>query len=150
MILDPDLEFVEDGDWAMITKISVHASTIIDNYYDLFNRKTSDIDQLEAPERFRYRLDQFLYTQRFIVQKIQIHIEIDLIEVIKVYWKSRKSSRLLIIYMDPQTGRYGKNKKLMMDLKCPQNIKNMEQLNQNGLWVNEVWEGTKIDDSIFM
>ena len=31
--LDPDLEFVEDGDWALVRKY-VHASSVIDSYYD--------------------------------------------------------------------------------------------------------------------
>ena len=31
--LDPDLDFVEDGDWALVRKY-VHASSVIDSYYE--------------------------------------------------------------------------------------------------------------------
>ena len=46
---DPDCEFVEDGDWALVRKFS-HASTIVDMYREELT--DGQIDRLERPEQF--------------------------------------------------------------------------------------------------
>ena len=45
--LDPDLEFVEDGDWALVRKY-VHASTVVDAYYESLSEQ--QVLELEDPQ----------------------------------------------------------------------------------------------------
>ena len=86
--LDPDLEFVEDGDWA-VTRKFMHASTIIDNYYGYL--KDSEVDQLESPTR--NKVDNFLTYSSYTENSDPFRS--NLIEVTTVYWKSRKRVGLI-------------------------------------------------------
>tara|TARA_R110002012_G_scaffold31921_3_gene95035 strand:+ start:7319 stop:9577 length:2259 start_codon:yes stop_codon:yes gene_type:complete len=139
---DPDLEFVEDGDWAIIRKFA-HASTIIDNLGMFLT--SEQVLELENPTNqsaesyllFRSEAsgaDDNLYRNR-------------LIEVVTVYWKSRKRIGF-VEYTDQKTGmleqfEVNEQFKLTPDLK-EQNAKIRYE------WINEVWEGTKIDGRFFV
>lgn len=136
---DPDLEFVEDGDWALVRKF-VHASTVIDHYYDelteeqTLNLETplqqSDtsylyLDQTQDPNRSRNRL----------------------IEVVNVFWKSRKRIGFLT-FVDPETG-------MIEELDVDESFRMPKELKEIGAkidwqWVNEVWEGTRIDGQVYV
>ena len=139
---DPDLEFVEDGDWSIIRKFA-HASTIIDNLGMFLT--SEQVLELENPTNqsaesyllFRSEAsgaDDNLYRNR-------------LIEVVTVYWKSRKRIGF-VEYTDQKTGmleqfEVNEQFKLTPDLK-EQNAKIRYE------WINEVWEGTKIDGRFFV
>ena len=138
---DPDLDFVEDGDWALIRKF-VHASTIVDHYYDYLSEE--QILEIEEPRHME--ADSYLlYTNS--IGKDPNSYRNRLLEVINVYWKSRK--RLgFITYQDPQTGQV---EQMQVDdgFRMPAELKELDA-KLEWFWVNEVWEGTRIDGRIFL
>jgi hypothetical protein len=138
---DPDLEFVEDGDWALIRRY-VHASTIVDHYYDYLNEE--QVSALESPEHSELG-SMLLHTQSRNSDPNTHNNR--LIEVINVYWKSRKRIGFLS-YLDPITGG-------MEVMDVPEGFKMPRELKEQGAtlewkWVNEVWEGTRIDGKFFI
>lgn len=139
---DPDIDFVEDADWAIIRKYS-HASTIIDVFGEYLNDE--QVLELESPTHtsaeayLLYRAeasgaDDNIYRNR-------------LIEIVTVYWKSRKRIGF-VSYDDPNTGNTE-----MFDIeegyKLPQELKDLGA-KMEWEWVNEVWEGTRIDRRFFI
>jgi hypothetical protein len=134
---DPDIDFVEDADWAIIRKYS-HASTIIDAYGEylsdeqILNLENPTHTSAEAYLLYRAEAsgaDDNIYRNR-------------LIEVVTVYWKSRKRIGF-VKYTDPNTGV-----EEMFDIdesyKLPAELKELGA-KMEWEWVNEVWEGTRID-----
>jgi len=134
---DPDIDFVEDADWAIIRKYS-HASTIIDAYGEylsdeqILNLENPTHTSAEAYLLYRSEAsgaDDNIYRNR-------------LIEVVTVYWKSRKRIGF-VKYTDPNTGM-----EEMFDIdesyKLPAELKELSAKIE-WEWVNEVWEGTRID-----
>ena len=136
--LDPDLEFVEDGDWAVHRKSS-HASTIIDNYYEYLS--DANVDQLENPTRDIQ--DSLLLYERTSGDSFRS----SLIEVMTVYWKSRKRVGFLS-FIDPNTGEM-EEEEVLDGFKMPAELKEVGA-KLEWLWVNEVWEGIRIDGDIYI
>ena len=139
--LDPDLEFVEDGDWALVRKY-VHASTVIDAYYDSLSEQ--QILELEEPKHSEGDIS-FLYANA--ANKDTNAFRNRLIEVINVYWKSRKRIGFLT-YMDPETGGI-EEQEVDDGFRMPVEMKE-QGAKLEWKWVNEVWEGTRIDGSIYI
>lgn len=140
---DPDIDFVEDGDWAIIRKFS-HASTIIDAYGEFLSDE--QILELESPTHtsaeayLLYRAeasgaDDNIYRNR-------------LIEVVTVYWKSRKRIGFLN-YIDPNTGTQ-EMKEVDETFKLTKEMKEQMQASLEWEWVNEVWEGIRIDRRFYI
>lgn len=140
---DPDIDFVEDGDWAIIRKFS-HASTIIDAYGEFLSDE--QILELESPTHtsaeayLLYRAeasgaDDNIYRNR-------------LIEVVTVYWKSRKRIGFLT-YIDPNTGTQ-EMKEVDETFKLTKEMKEQMQASLEWEWVNEVWEGIRIDRRFYI
>lgn len=140
---DPDIDFVEDGDWAIIRKFS-HASTIIDAYGEFLSDE--QILELESPTHtsaeayLLYRAeasgaDDNIYRNR-------------LIEVVTVYWKSRKRIGFLT-YIDPNTGTQ-EIKEVDETFKLTKEMKEQMQASLEWEWVNEVWEGIRIDRRFYI
>jgi hypothetical protein len=139
---DPDIDFVEDADWSILRKYS-HASTIIDAYGEYLSDE--QVLELESPTHtsaeayLLYRAeasgaDDNIYRNR-------------LIEIITVYWKSRKRIGF-VNYTDPLTGT-----EEIFDVdeeyKLPQELKDLgAKISYE--WVNEVWEGTRIDRRFYI
>ena len=139
--LDPDLEFVEDGDWASIRKFA-HASTIIDHYSDELSPQ--EVSRLEDPEMFNTESSAWFGTK---ATSDAMRSESRLIEVITVYWKSRKRIGFLS-YLNPNTGD-------VEEEIVPDGFKMPPELAQFGgsiswEWTNEVWEGTRIGKDIYV
>jgi|TARA_R110002020_G_scaffold137687_2_gene307083 hypothetical protein len=137
---DPDVEFVEDGDWALIRKY-VHASTIIDHYRDFLD--DSQILRLEEPENAS--MDSYL-TVSSRADDREMYRE-RLIEVVTVYWKSRKKVGFLN-YLDPQTGSW-EERIVDEKFRMPAELKQMGAT-VDWQWINEVWEGTRIDGNLYV
>ncbi len=140
---DPDIDFVEDGDWAIIRKFS-HASTIIDAYGEFLSDE--QILELESPTHtsaeayLLYRAeasgaDDNIYRNR-------------LIEVVTVYWKSRKRIGFLN-YIDPNTGTQ-EVKEVDETFKLTKEMKEQMGASLEWEWVNEVWEGVRIDRRFYI
>ena len=139
--LDPDLEFVEDGDWALVRKYS-HASTVIDTYYESLSEQ--QVLELEEPRHSESDIS-FLYASS--AGKDVNSFRNRLIEVINVYWKSRKRIGFLT-YLDPETGT-------MEEQEVPDGFRLPREMKEQGAqldwsWVNEVWEGTRIDGRFYI
>jgi hypothetical protein len=139
--LDPDLEFVEDGDWALVRKY-VHASTVIDAYYESLSEQ--EILELEEPRHSETDIS-FLYANSS--GKDENAYRNRLIEVVNVYWKSRKRLGFLT-YFDPETGDFE-------EVEVEDGFRMPAELKEQGAklefkWVNEVWEGTRIDGRIYV
>ena len=140
---DPDIDFVEDRDWAIIRKFS-HASTIIDAYGEFLTAE--QILELESPTHtsaeayLLYRAeasgaDDNIYRNR-------------LIEIVTVYWKSRKRIGFLN-YTDPNTGTQ-EVKEVDETFKLTAEMKEQMGATLEWEWVNEVWEGVRIDRRFYI
>ena len=140
---DPDIDFVEDGDWAIIRKFS-HASTIVDAYGEFLT--ADQILELESPTHtsaeayLLYRAeasgaDDNIYRNR-------------LIEIVTVYWKSRKRIGFLN-YIDPNTGTQ-EVREVDETFKLTQEMKQEMGASLEWEWVNEVWEGIRIDRRFYI
>tara|TARA_A100001201_G_scaffold22882_3_gene25810 strand:+ start:1295 stop:3592 length:2298 start_codon:yes stop_codon:yes gene_type:complete len=139
--LDPDLDFVEDGDWAIVRKY-VHASSVIDAYYEYLSEQ--QILELEEP-RHSESDSYFLYTNS--MNKDANAYRNRLIEVATVYWKSRKRIGFLN-FIDPQTGAM--EEKVVEDgFRMPNELR-ATGAKLEWKWVNEVWEGTRIDGRMYI
>ena len=137
---DPDLEFVEDGDWALVRKY-VHASTVIDHYHDALN----DQQVLELEEPRNHDIDSHLFFKSSTSDP-NIHRN-RLVEVTTVYWKSRKRIGFLE-YLDPETGA-------IETTEVDESFRMPAEMKETGakvkyMWVNEVWEGTRIDGRFYI
>ena len=139
--LDPDLEFVEDGDWALVRKYS-HASTIIDHYYE--DLTDAQILELEEP---RHSETGGSYLNAQSPSNDENSNRSRLLEVVNVYWKSRKRIGFLT-YMDTETGVM-EEEEVEDGFRLPQEMKE-DGASLEWKWVNEVWEGTRIDGRIFL
>ena len=139
--LDPDLEFVEDGDWATVRKF-VHASSVIDTYYEYLNE-----DQVLALEEPAHSESDSYYLYASSHHKDPNSYRNRLIEVVNVYWKSRKRIGFLT-FTNPETGTV--EEQIIEDgFRMPQELKEIgATLKWN--WVNEVWEGTRIDGRMYV
>jgi hypothetical protein len=139
--LDPDLEFVEDGDWALTRKYA-HASTVIDMYYDDLSEQ--QILELEEPRHSETDVS-FLYAQSSS-KDVNVHRN-RLLEVVNVYWKSRKRIGFLT-YLDPETGAI-EEQEVADGFRLPKEMKEQGAALE-WKWVNEVWEGTRIDGRMYI
>jgi len=139
--LDPDLEFVEDGDWALVRKF-VHASTIIDHFHEELTDE--EVLSLEEPHGMGNSHIPWLSIGATGPNANQFNNR--LIEVIHVYWKSRKRIGF-VSYMDPMTGE-------IEEMEVEDGFRMPAELKEQGaklewLWVNEAWQGTKIDGRLY-
>lgn len=137
---DPDVDFIEDGDWALIRK-DAHASTIIDIYRDYLT--PIQIDELENPAENQDGT-MLLYGANPSSNRGG---RSRLIEVITVYWKSISKIGFMS-YPDPETGD-------IEQVEVPENYKMPAELKKAGAvieydWVPEVWEGTRIGQDTFI
>ena len=139
---DPDIEFVEDGDWALVRKY-VHASTVIDSFYESLTEE--QVLELEEPRQSDPE-SYLLYRQSRAGSDPNTYRN-RLIEVVNVYWKSRKRVGFLE-YMDPETGS-------IEEMEVDETFRLPKEMKEQGakvtyLWVNEVWEGTRIDGRMYV
>ena len=139
---DPDLEFVEDGDWALVRKY-VHASTVIDHYHDLLTDQ--QVLELEDPRHAEH--DSYLLYNHPSTNSDPNTFRSRLIEVVNVYWKSRKRIGFLE-YLDPETGQL-ETMEVEDGFRMPADMKEAGGKLEYK-WVNEVWKGTRVDGRYFI
>ena len=139
---DPDVEFVEDGDWAIVRRFA-HASSLIDMYGEFLTEE--QVLELENPTNTS--------TETYLLHRSESSGSDDniyrnrLVECATVYWKSRKRIGFLE-YTDPNTG-------MVEVMEVDESYRLPKELKEQGAklkweWVNEVWEGTKIDGRFFV
>ena len=139
---DPDIDFVEDGDWAIIRKW-MHASSAIDQ----FGEYLSDTQILELETPHQASVDSYLLYRAEATGADDNIYRNRLIEVVTIYWKSRKRIGF-VTYTDPITGT---EEEFEVDetYKMPAEIKEADG-KMSWEWVNEVWQGTKIDGRFYI
>jgi len=139
---DPDIDFVEDGDWAIIRKW-MHASSAIDQ----FGEYLTDEQVLELETPHQASVDSYLLYRAEATGADDNIYRNRLIEAVTVYWKSRKRIGF-VEYIDENTGN-------LEQFEVPDGYRMpIEIKERNGKiyweWVNEVWKGTKIDGRFYI
>jgi hypothetical protein len=130
---DPNVDFIEDGEWAVHRTIS-NPSSVIDFFYE--DLTSAEIDQIEKPKNsntesfFAYNYDS---TDNF-------HSRERMVEVMRVFWKSRKQIGILT-YVDEFDE--------LQEMEVPEGYKPEEGELVDWFWINEVWEGYRIDGDIY-
>ena len=123
-----DTDFIEDGDWAATRSLSTRAN-IIDTFYNYLT--PAQIDMLDAPQ---HDSGGFLeYEEQAGVESKDTKIE-----VIKVYWKCQK--KIGIVRFIDEIGELQEKEVqegYQIDKEAGESVE--------WFWVNEVWEGTRID-----
>ena len=139
---DPDLEFVEDGDWAIIRRYA-HASTVIDNFGEYLTAE--QVLELENPQQ--NSIDSYLLYRAEAAGADDNIYRNRLVECVTVYWKSRKRIGF-VQYIDQITGQ-PESFDVEDGYSLPPELK-AQGAKIEWEWVNEVWEGTKIDGRFFV
>jgi len=131
----PDVQFIEDGDWCVRRKM-MSVNAIVDNFYDVL--KDSEIDRLENPSQ---------KTSTGIISPFSPNYpETDaerFAEVLHVTWKSFARIGILTYFDD-----MGQEQNMVVD----ETYKVDKEANENVeyFWVNQVWEGYRIDGDIYV
>lgn len=139
---DPDVEFVEDGDWAIVRRYS-HAATVIDHFGEYLTEQQC----LELEDPKHQSVDTYLLYRSEATGSDDNVYRNRLVEVVTVYWKSRKRIGF-VSYTDSQTGVI-EEFEVAEGYRMPPEIKEMGGKIKYE-WVNEVWEGTKIDGRFYV
>jgi hypothetical protein len=139
---DPDVEFVEDGDWAIVRRYS-HAATVIDHFGEYLTEQQC----LELEDPKHQSVDTYLLYRSEATGSDDNVYRNRLVEVVTVYWKSRKRIGF-VSYQDNQTG-------MIEEFEVEEGYKLSAEMKEMGAkikyeWVNEVWEGTKIDGRFYV
>lgn len=133
----PGVEFVEDGDWVVRREL-MSSNAVLDQFYDLLTDK--EVDQVESPHRNRSGSFSIPFLQR-----IEENFGDDerFVEVMHVCWKSFKKVGVLTY-----TDEFGVSQELMVDDSYRMDKDADESI--EWFWVNEVWEGYRIDGDIYI
>ena len=132
--IDPDLEFIEDGDWGLIRQY-LHMSSVQDLYHDELTKE--EIVQMEEGLRHP-NSDYYWDSRRFQDRDIQRDRTI---EVIRVFWKSRKKIGF-VTWMEEGE---------LFEKQVEEGYQLNEELGEEveWMWVNEVREGHRINGDIY-
>jgi hypothetical protein len=128
----PDVEFIEDADWAVVRKQCL-PSEIIDSYYE--DLTADQVRQLENPKT---QGDLPLFYSEAQRQNSE---NSRLVEVMRVFWKSLK--KIGICHYQDEYGEW-------QMCEVEEDYKKAYGQRVDWYWVNEVWEGTRIDSDIYI
>lgn len=133
---DPDVDFVEEGNWAVIRQL-VSRNSVVDHFRKQLDQKT--IERLESPKNtnrdvfFWYNQDEQIFHDNWDTYT----------ELVTVYWKSLKKIGFRTymdefgeIYEETVDEHYEFNPETDLDLEWD--------------WINEVWKGYRIDGDIYL
>jgi hypothetical protein len=133
--LDPDLDYVEDSDWALITQYMGPAA-IIRTWGRLLDKDQTNAVMTET---------SYDTNLLFFEDRREDHLQSRLIKVRKIYWQSMKRIGFLT-YMDPMTGA-------SETMEVPDGFAIPEEMKQLGAkieweWHNQPWQAIRIHDDI--
>ena len=133
--LDPDLDYVEDSDWALITQYMGPAA-IIRAWGRLLDKDQTNAVMTET---------SYDTNLLFFEDRREDHLQSRLIKVRKIYWQSMKRIGFLT-YMDPMTGA-------SETMEVPDGFTIPEEMKQLGAkieweWHNQPWQAIRIHDDI--
>ena len=133
--LDPDLDYVEDADWALVTQYMGPAA-IIRTWGRFLDKDQTNAIMTET---------SYDTNLLFFEDRREDHLQSRLIKVRKIYWQSLKRIGFLR-YMDPTTGA----EEIM---EVPDGFTVPEEMKQLGAkidweWHNQPWQAIRIHDDI--
>lgn len=133
---DPNVEFIEDGNWVVIKELASRASII-----DKFHKYLTDVqvERLEKPSKSN-RDDLFWYNSD---ENIFYDEWDEYAEVCTVYWKSLKK-----IGYRAYRDEYGDILEEVVDENYEFNPQT--DIDIEWSWVNEVWQGHRLDGDIYI
>ena len=133
---DPNTDFVEDGNWAVVRQL-VSRSSVIDHFRKQLTQE--QIERLESPRNtnrdifFWYNQDEQIF-----------HDEWDsYTEMVKVFWKSIRK-----IGFRTYEDEFGEVLEEVVDENYEFNPETDLDLEWD--WINEVWEGYRIDGDMYL
>lgn len=134
----PDQEFIEDGEWAVVRKLSTR-SEIVDEFWE--DLTDEEIKQIENPEETSTEVtqDTVLFRDDTISEPVGSKRD-QLVEVVRVYWKSMRKIGILE-YKD----RLGQEQKAIVDSDYDPS----DGETVTWTWVNQVWKGYRINGDIY-
>jgi len=129
----PDTEFIEDGDWAVHRMLATPAR-VIDLFYDELS--SGQVDRIERPEN--NRSEAFL-----LYSDLEKNEESKdrLVEVMRVFWKSLKKVGI-VSYIDEDG--------MLQEMEVEEGYKTGPDEQVEWYWINEVWEGYRLDGDIYL
>jgi hypothetical protein len=133
---DPNIDFVEEGNWVVIREL-VSKNSIIDHFRNQLS--DDDIERLENPRNtnrdifFWYNQDENIFFDEWD----------NYTELVTVYWKSLKKIGFLT-YIDEM----GEVVEEIVDEDYKMNPETDIDLQWD--WVNEVWKGYRIDGDLYL
>lgn len=134
---NPDLEFVEDGEWAVCRRLWT-ISDVVDHLYDDISPEQLDSlemrNHLQTPSAFFHYLTD-TYNRDFAAGKVPVY---------HIVWKGKKAVKILS-YPDPVTGEV---QTMEVDEDYPVNKEAGESAET--IWVNEVYETWRLGDDIYL
>jgi hypothetical protein len=133
---DPDIQFVEDGDWVVRRKY-MHPSSIIDTFYDILDEDQIKMIDTLAVSGPALTSNSSIFYDRSLNNKMWSR----LIEVMHVCWKSRKQIGI-VEFMD-EMGQF-------QSLEVDESYKATPDQKVTWHWVSEVWEGYRIGLTMFV
>jgi hypothetical protein len=132
---DPDLQFIEDGDWIVRRKYML-PSSIIDIFYDDLT-----MDEINQIETLAIQGPAFSTTSPFLYDRtVPFKAYSRLIEVLHVEWKSKK--KIGIVDFVDEMGQ-------PQSLEVTEDYTKTEGQTLKWYWVNEVWEGYRIGTTLY-
>ncbi len=144
---DPDIEFIEDGDW-FVRYMQMSPATIYDRFFDIMEEKDLDRMLEYAGEGHQQsamgssRIDDINQFRDTVTKRfINSNTDMNLIDVYHGVWRSYKKIGFLT-YTD-ETGEV-QNTIVNEDYK----VSPEETIEWD--WIPEVWEGYKVGDDIYL
>ncbi len=143
---DPDLEFIEDGDW-FVRRMEMSPATIYDRFFDVMSEK--DLDRLLEYQDGNYAASkpgEVNYHNIVYREKLPRNLFGDenagLITVYHATWRSYKKVGFLVT-VDPETGE--ENTDIVDETYMS---KPGEKIEWD--WIPEVWEGYRVAEDIYL
>lgn len=136
---DPDLQFVEDGDWVVRRKY-MHVSSVIDMFYDeLTDTQVKDLETQSVESMQSFTPYSFMRDSEQPYKNFS-----RLMEVVHVTWKSRRKFGILS-YQDEmgQTQQREVDESYRLD-------PTIGDLSIEWHWGNEAWEGYRINNKFWL
>jgi len=148
---DPDLEFIEDGDW-FLRRMEMSPSTIYDRYFDIMDE--DDLDKMltysEGRPSFSGGADSVnntsvMYREKFSNKMFgnnNYDADGNLITVYHTVWRSYKKVGFLTT-TDPETGE-------TLESLVDETYKPIPGEEVKWEWLPEIWEGYRIGEDIYV
>ena len=136
--LDPDLDYVEDGDWAMVTKY-MHPSSVVEKWgRDLTPEQIDQMFQSAGS-------GSFIYDSTYIDRQEELRDR--LVRVRILYWQSMQRTGFLTYY-NPETGDM-EMEEVEDGFRLPKELKELGG-KVEWEWHNLVYQGICIEEDIYI